>query len=237
MSKAIFGIAFTMSQLHQRKIVHRDLKPGNIFLDENWEPRVADFGLSRSENLNMTMTIGTPLFMAPELFMDDGEGYTEKVDVFAFSIFVYQLFTNEVELDDDRPYRSSRQLMMRIGQGRRLKRLEEVPDKLWELIQECWRQEAAERPSFKTVVEKLKMDLEICMPGTDLKQYEEYQKRLIEASKENVQNPAPAGNESLKLQGLTEKTLGATQLSNELTTSKTRRVAHRFDFSRKAAVK
>lgn len=46
----IFGIASAMSYLHSYNIIHRDLKPANILLDENFYPKIANFGLLKISN-------------------------------------------------------------------------------------------------------------------------------------------------------------------------------------------
>jgi serine/threonine protein kinase len=195
MSKVIFGTAYTMARLHERNIIHRDLKPGNIFMDDRWEPRVADFGLSRAESekgdLRMTMAIGSPLFMAPELYADTevggGQPYNETVDVFSFAILVYQMFTNAVELDDGQPYRSADALMMRISRGNRYKKAEEIPDPIWDnVITRCWAQKPAERPSFAAVADLLLNDDGIIVPGTNLEEYREYRARLIAETEKGI---------------------------------------------------
>lgn len=68
-SKIIFGIACTMKHLHKMNIIHRDLKLRNILLDEKMEPRITDFATAKfiTNPLEMTMCIGTPLYMEPRI--------------------------------------------------------------------------------------------------------------------------------------------------------------------------
>lgn len=58
-SKVIFGVAATMKYVHKHNIIHRDLKLENIFLDDDFEPRIADFGLSKAifGDVKMTMAM------------------------------------------------------------------------------------------------------------------------------------------------------------------------------------
>jgi serine/threonine protein kinase len=191
-SKCIFGIAATMAKVHDFGAIHRDLKPANVFLDERYEPRVADFGLSRlvTNAVNMTMAVGTPLFMAPELYADseDGGGYTHAVDVYAFGVLVYQMFTKKLAMDDGLPTRSPQQMMMRILNGARLARQPEIPPPFWELIQNCWTQAPTERWKFSDIVTRMKDNMTYTLPGTDEAKYYEYQRRMTAAA--GAMNPA-----------------------------------------------
>ena len=54
-----------MMHLHGKGVLHCDLKPGNVLLDQDGKPRVADFGQSRLDN-ELAPSLGTLFYMAPE---------------------------------------------------------------------------------------------------------------------------------------------------------------------------
>ncbi|KAK7303897.1 hypothetical protein RJT34_14815 [Clitoria ternatea] len=87
------GIAYLHEECQQR-IIHYDIKPGNILLDRNFNPKVADFGLaklSNRENTHITMTggRGTPGYAAPELWMPFP--VTHKCDVYSFGMLLFEI--------------------------------------------------------------------------------------------------------------------------------------------------
>jgi serine/threonine protein kinase len=78
-------------------IIHRDLKCDNIFIDgPTGDIKIGDFGLAKNNPMNgeaCTKTmIGTPGFMAPELFEEE---YNELVDIYAFGMVVLEMATDE----------------------------------------------------------------------------------------------------------------------------------------------
>lgn len=79
--------------MHEKKYIHRDLKLGNIFLNDKFEIKIGDFGLtSQLEFLkeNKRTVCGTPNYIAPEVL--DGTGYYFEVDIWSIGIILYTLF-------------------------------------------------------------------------------------------------------------------------------------------------
>lgn len=74
--------------------MHRDLKSHNLLVDNNWNVKVADFGLSRTQSLTMMTAAGTPQWSAPEVIRQDY--YTEKADVFSFGVIIFELLSKEI---------------------------------------------------------------------------------------------------------------------------------------------
>ncbi|KAK8886421.1 hypothetical protein M9Y10_041884 [Tritrichomonas musculus] len=109
-----------------------------------------------TNNIEMTLVIGTPFCMAPELFMDLDQRYDMSVDVFAYAFFLFRIFTNKIEFEDKKKIYRQQKYMMKIGSGMRPKKQPEIPDHYRELIQKCWKQNLSERLTFDEIVNILK---------------------------------------------------------------------------------
>ncbi|KAJ9686035.1 hypothetical protein PVL29_015087 [Vitis rotundifolia] len=105
--KIILDIAKGLSYLHEecrQKIIHLDIKPQNILLDESFNAKVSDFGLSklmdRDQSQVVTTLRGTPGYMAPEWLIS---AITEKVDVYSFGIVTLEILCGRRNLDHSQP--------------------------------------------------------------------------------------------------------------------------------------
>ncbi|XP_059284990.1 G-type lectin S-receptor-like serine/threonine-protein kinase SD2-5 [Lycium ferocissimum] len=85
------GLAYLHDECSQ-KIIHLDIKPQNILLDQNFNAKISDFGLSKLIEKDTSKVVtrmrGTPGYLAPEWLWSE---ITEKVDVYAFGIVLLEL--------------------------------------------------------------------------------------------------------------------------------------------------
>lgn len=181
----IYGIVAGMNYLHKNNIIHRDLKPENIFLNKNYYPIISDFGLSKfSENdLFMTTKLGTPYFMAPELFNEESDSenkVTNKIDVYAFSVTLLSFFTTSYKFNGTQP-RTISQLINKVTEGVRYTIPKDTPKYYSHLIKRCWDGDQDKRPSFDKILNEFDHNDDFIFKGSNKKQVHDYMKMLSKA--------------------------------------------------------
>lgn len=79
---------------HRHGIIHRDIKDENIFISEDGNFKLGDFGIAMklSQSGRTAAMRGTPNFMAPEVY--HGEKYTASVDIYSLGIVLYRLLNH-----------------------------------------------------------------------------------------------------------------------------------------------
>ncbi len=90
-------IADAMDHAHRQDVIHRDLSCQNVLMDERSTPHVIDFGLA-SMGMDHAidgpqLTVGTPIYMAPEQIRGQPEKIDHRVDIYAIGVIFYELLT------------------------------------------------------------------------------------------------------------------------------------------------
>ncbi|KAL0381400.1 UNVERIFIED_CONTAM: Retrovirus-related Pol polyprotein from transposon RE2 [Sesamum angustifolium] len=97
--KISVGVAQGLEYLHtgcNTRIVHFDIKPQNILLDDDFTPKISDFGLAKlckkkQSILSMLGARGTIGYIAPEVFSRNYGGVSHKSDVYSFGMMVLEM--------------------------------------------------------------------------------------------------------------------------------------------------
>ncbi|URE10478.1 G-type lectin S-receptor-like serine threonine-protein kinase SD2-5-like [Musa troglodytarum] len=169
--KIIVDIAKGLSYLHEecrQRIAHLDIKPQNILLDDRFNAKVSDFGLSklidRDQEQVMTRMRGTPGYLAPEWLTSI---ITEKVDIYSFGVVITEIVCGRKNLDYSQPEESIH-LISLLQEMIESDRLEDIIDahsntklhakeaiEMIKLAVWCLQRDSKKRPSMSTVVKVL----------------------------------------------------------------------------------
>ena len=93
------GIAKGIEYLHEgcdQRILHFDIKPHNVLLDQNFTPKISDFGLAKlcskdQSIVSMTTARGTMGYIAPEVFSRNFGNVSYKSDVYSFGMLLLEI--------------------------------------------------------------------------------------------------------------------------------------------------
>lgn len=90
-------VARAVAHLHGRGIIHRDLKLGNVLVDAEGRPRIADFGIAYLDDRATRLTapgelVGTPHYLAPEVVEGRPGALSDpRLDVYALGVMLFRL--------------------------------------------------------------------------------------------------------------------------------------------------
>ena len=160
--KIIMQICLGLKDIHNCNIIHRDLTPENIFIDENNNIKIGDFGVSTEvKDLNILINdfvVGKPGYIAPEMI--DGKGYNSKVDIYVLGCIIYELFTLK-EYNTDNNQKKIRKID-----------LDKYNIKFQSLIDKLLNNNYEERPNIEYIIEciipKNEITLDIIIDNQDL---------------------------------------------------------------------
>lgn len=146
------GIACGMKYLHKINIIHRDLKPDNILLDNNYHPKITDFGLSKTYKKEQS-SIQTNIHRQTQPFAQknflDENSINQKMDVYDFAFLMYEVVT------DMTPHPEPDAKKMPPSSLHRPQFTSDVKKPIKELIEKCWSSDANDRPTFEEIYDKL----------------------------------------------------------------------------------
>ncbi|KAM7522912.1 hypothetical protein LguiA_012814 [Lonicera macranthoides] len=171
------GIARGLEYLHRgcnTRILHFDIKPHNILLDQDFIPKISDFGLAKlcpgkESTVSMLNARGTIGYIAPEVFCRNFGRVSHKSDVYSYGMMILEMVgerknievghTSEIYFPDwiYRKLKSDNELgMYRImNEDENLYARKMIIVSLW-----CIQSDPSKRPSMSRVVEMLEGSLE-----------------------------------------------------------------------------
>ncbi|KAF8409923.1 hypothetical protein HHK36_002442 [Tetracentron sinense] len=149
-------ISRVMAHLHANGIIHRNLKPRNLLLTEDQKKlKLANFRLAR-EVEKMTTEAGTYRYMAPEMYSPDTlqcagkKHYDHKVDVYSFSMVLWELLTNCM------PFKGRNNIQIVYAVAKKVRpSVDNLPKDIGILLQSCWAEDPASRPEFMVITNSL----------------------------------------------------------------------------------
>lgn len=92
LARVYLGVIEAIGHAHEHGIVHRDIKPSNLIVTPEGHPYLLDFGIARTETLDLTQTgdlLGTPPYMSPEQARVK-QRIDHRTDIFSFGVVMYE---------------------------------------------------------------------------------------------------------------------------------------------------
>ena len=144
-------VAGGMAYLEEQDYIHRDLAARNILVGENLICKVANFEMARVVDEDMIYEARSNKKFAIKWTAPEAALYyrfTIKSDVWSFGIVLYEIITYG---RFPYPGMTNDQVLEQLQQGYRMPRPMGCPDKLHDIMLDCWREEPANRPTFETL--------------------------------------------------------------------------------------
>ncbi|KAL7609385.1 hypothetical protein Lser_V15G11761 [Lactuca serriola] len=173
------GIARGLEYLHSgcnTRILHFDIKPHNILLDQDFSPKISDFGLAKlfpekRSMISMSHMRGTPGYIAPELYSRSFGQVSHKSDVYSYGMMILEIVGGrkniEVGVDHTSEIYFPHWIYKKVELDEDLELHMSTSDKENEMVRKmiivglwCIQTNPLSRPTITKVLEMLEGDLE-----------------------------------------------------------------------------
>ena len=145
-------IAAGMLQLEMLDCIHRNLAAQNIQVGENLVCKLSDFHCAQAKKLGQTFPIRPSIkWAAPEVLTY--QRFSTKSDVWSFGIVLYELITQGSKPYPDMTDKEVEQKVTR--EAYQMQCPKDCPEKLYSIMQQCWKKESMLRPTFATLQQLL----------------------------------------------------------------------------------
>ena len=144
----VYYIIKALQYLHNLKIIHRDLKLANIFITENMQVKLGDFGLATQlefDGERKHTLCGTPNYIAPEI-LEGKTGHSFEVDIWSIGIILYILLIGKPPFETNNAKETYKRIRLKsysFPQG------EKISEPARELIESILVLEPHKRPSLQ----------------------------------------------------------------------------------------
>ena len=159
-SQLLRGVTF----IHANGLCHRDLKPENCMVERGTDKlKIIDFGLSKHQQSAVTLGVGTPDYMAPELLGSAAGGFTalqerhigqydaRACDVWAMGVLVYLIVTGQYPFEDPRQPQNVVATLQNIALGKMRPLPRRISPECADLINAMLTQDPAQRITLEKI--------------------------------------------------------------------------------------
>lgn len=180
----MIGIASAMKFLHKKNIIHRNLKAKNVLLDQNFHPKISDFGLLT----NLSKSGADIRYEAPELFKNEPQNF--KTDVYAFGILLFEIVSESLafpELENNQITDFDFQMKILNDNYRPKFNGISINDSLQKLIEKCWSENPNDRPSFDEIFDNLTTKSDFLLDDVDENEFKFYIEEINDSNDEEIE--------------------------------------------------